>query len=281
MGCGEANALRSILLHSNFELIPLRNALDQARFLPAGAQVSVTASPTRDLEDTIDLSRDLAAMGFEAVPHLAARMMRDRRHLAAILADLRRLEIGHVFVVGGDADQRGEFPDGLALLEAMVEIGHGLTRIGISGYPGGHAFIPDADLWDSLAAKQKFADYMVTQMCFDPEAIGAFVQACRSKGITLPVRFGLPGVVPIHKLAVIAARLGVGPSMRFLSKHTSLLGKLVRPGGYAPDELIRRLVPTIMNPEADIHGFHIYTFNEVQSTEAWRQRMLTELDHLN
>lgn len=278
MDPGAANALRHILLGSNFELIPLKNVMDQTGFLPAGAQVSVTASPTRDLDDTIDLSRDLAAMGFEVVPHLAARMTRDRQHLTAILEDLRKLEIGHVFVVGGDADQRGDFFDGLAMLEAMVEIGHDLTRIGISGYPEGHAFIPDEDLWDSLAAKQKYADYMVTQMCFDPEAITAFVQACRSKGITLPVLIGLPGVVPIRKLATIAARLGVGPSIHFLSKHTGLLGKLVRPGGYAPDELIRRLVPTIMHPEADIRGFHIYTFNEVKSTEAWRCRMLAELE---
>jgi methylenetetrahydrofolate reductase (NADPH) len=241
----------------------------------------VTASPAGDLEDTIDLSRDLAALGFEVVPHLAARMTRDRRHLSDILEELRKLDIGRVFVVGGDADQRGDFPDGLALLEAMVEIGHGLTRIGIAGYPEGHAFIPDEDLWDSLAAKQRYANYMVTQMCFDPEAITAFVQACRSKGITLPVLIGLPGVAPIRKLATIAARLGVGPSIQFLSKHTSMLGRLVRPDGYAPDELIRQMIPTIMHPEADIRGFHIYTFNQVQSTEAWRQRMLAELDNYN
>ena len=99
----------------------------------------------------------------------------------------------------------------------------------------------------------------------------------RNEGITLPVYIGLPGVAPLRKLMSISARIGVGPSIRFLSHHASLLGKLVRPGGYAPDELIRQLTPTIMDPEAAIQGFHIYTFNQVETTEAWRQQMLAEL----
>ena len=105
---------------------------------------------------------------------------------------------------------------------------------------------------------------------------GAVIDAFGNR-ITLPVYIGLPGVAPLRKLMSISARIGVGPSIRFLSHHASLLGKLVRPGGYAPDELIRQLTPTIMDPEAAIQGFHIYTFNQVETTEAWRQQMLAEL----
>ena len=39
-----------------FELIPLKNAMDQAAHLPAGATVSVTASPTKGLEATVELA---------------------------------------------------------------------------------------------------------------------------------------------------------------------------------------------------------------------------------
>ena len=272
-----AAALGAILHGSNFELIPLKNVMEQAGFLPPGAQVSVTASPAKDQDDTIDLSEELAGMGFEVVPHLSARMTLDREHLAGMLERIDKREIGHAFVVGGDADQRGEFYDGLQLLEAMSEIGHGLTRIGIPCYPEGHHVIPDANLWEALSEKQQYADYMVTQMCFDPTAISEFIRTSRERGITLPVLIGLPGVAPIHRLATIAARIGVGQSVRFLSHHTSLLGRLVRPGGYAPDELIRRLGPTIMDSAADIRGFHIYTFNQVETTEEWRRRMLAEL----
>lgn len=273
----DAALLSETLRGSNFELIPLKNVMDQASYLPPGAQVSVTASPAKDLDDTIDLSENLQDKGFEVVPHLSARMTIDRSHLAGILGRIDDRRITNAFVVGGDADQRGEYYDGLELLEAMAEIGHGLTRIGIPCYPEGHGVIGDDTLWQALEDKQPHAHYMVTQMCFDPDAIASFIEQARARGITLPILIGLPGVAPIRKLITISTRIGVGPSLKFLSQHTSLLGKLVRPGGYAPDELILRLLPTISDPTAAITGFHIYSFNQVETTEAWRQRMLEEL----
>ena len=74
-------------------------------------------------------------------------------------------------MVGGDAKEPGDYPDGLSLLRAMAEIGHPLAEIGIPAYPQGHAFIPDAPLLDALRAKAAFASYMTTQLCFDPVAI--------------------------------------------------------------------------------------------------------------
>ena len=48
-----AAALAGILRAPTFELVPLKNALDQAEFLPAGATVSVTASPAKGIEATV------------------------------------------------------------------------------------------------------------------------------------------------------------------------------------------------------------------------------------
>jgi hypothetical protein len=45
MDPGATNALRHILLGSNYELIPLKNVMDQAGFLPAGAQVLMAPCP--------------------------------------------------------------------------------------------------------------------------------------------------------------------------------------------------------------------------------------------
>ena len=126
-----------------FELVPLKNALDQAAFLPAGATVSVTASPAKGIEATVALCEQLQARGFRAVPHLSARMIRDRAHLADLIAWLEGAGVDRAFVVGGDAKEPGDYPDGLSLLRAMAEIGHPLAEIGIPGYPQGHAFIAD------------------------------------------------------------------------------------------------------------------------------------------
>ena len=154
-----------------FELVPLKNALDQSEFLPPGATVSVTASPAKGIEATVALCEQLQARGFRAVPHLSARMIRDRAHLSELIAWLEGAGVDRAFVVGGDAKEPGDYPDGLALLRAMAEIGHPLAEIGIPAYPQGHAFIADGPLLEALRAKAAFASYMTTQLCFDPTAI--------------------------------------------------------------------------------------------------------------
>ena len=188
-----SEALAGILRAPTFELVPLKNVLDQAEFLPAGATVSVTASPAKGIEATVALCEQLQAKGFRAVPHLSARMIRDRGHLSELIAWLEGAGVDRAFVVGGDAKEPGDYPDGLSLLRAMAEIGHPLAEIGIPAYPQGHAFIADAPLLEALRAKAAFASYMTTQLCFDPNAIASWLTARRAEGITLPVHLGLPG----------------------------------------------------------------------------------------
>ena len=130
-----AAALADVLRAPTFELVPLKNALDQADFLPPAATVSVTASPAKGIEATVALCEQLQARGFRAVPHLSARMIRDRAHLSELIAWLEGAGVDRAFVVGGDAKEPGDYPDGLSLLRAMAEIGHPLTEIGIPAYP--------------------------------------------------------------------------------------------------------------------------------------------------
>jgi methylenetetrahydrofolate reductase (NADPH) len=272
-------ALAGLLRKPTFELIPLRNAFDIAAGLPAGATISVTASPTRGLEATVELCERLQGAGFRPVPHLSARMVRDREHLRDLLAGLEGAGVDRAFVVGGDEKEPGEFVDGLALLRAMAEIGHPLTEIGIPGYPQGHAFIADGPLLDALRAKAPFASYVTTQLCFDPEAIAGWVRARRAEGLTLPVHVGIPGVAEPQKLLAISARIGVADTHRFLAKNIRFVARLVRSGGfYRPDALLAGLAPFVLESEAGIVALHLYTFNAVESFEAWRGSYLASLE---
>ena len=271
------DALARVLAAPTFEVIPLRNVDAEAAFLPAGATVSVTASPAKGLEATVELGERLAGQGFRVVAHLSARMVRDRAHLRDLLTGLRAAGVDRAFVVGGDATDPGEFVDGLSLLRAMAEVGHHLTEIGIPSYPEGHPVIPADRLLGALAEKQPYADYMTTQMCFDPRAIATWLAARRADGITLPVHIGLPGVADLRRLIEISARIGVADSRRFLAKNTGLVRHLVRPGGYHPDALLEGLAPTLADPAADIRDLHVYTFNQVETTELWRLRYLATL----
>jgi methylenetetrahydrofolate reductase (NADPH) len=274
----QSAALARVLQAPTFELIPLKTSMDQAALLPPGATVSVTASPAKGIEATVALCEQLQAHGFRAVPHVSARMIRDRAHLADLIAWLEGAGVDRAFVVGGDAKEPGAYPDGLSLLREMAEIGHPLSEIGIPGYPQGHAFIADGPLLEALRAKTAFASYITTQLCFDPLAIGGWIAARRAEGIALPVHVGVPGVAEPQKLLAIAARIGVADTHRFLVKNIRFVTRLVRSGGfYRPDGLLEGLTPNLASPAAGIEGLHIYTFNAVEATERWRRSTLATL----
>ena len=178
-------------------------------------------------------------------------MVRDRAHLADLIAWLEGAGVDRAFVVGGDAKEPGDFPDGLSLLRAMHDIGHPLSEIGIPCYPQGHAFIADRLLLDALREKAAYASYMTTQLCFDPGAIATWLAARRADGLALPVHIGVPGVAEPHKLLAISARIGVADTHRFLTKNIRFVARLMRTGGfYRPDGLLEGLAPHVADPAA-------------------------------
>ena len=273
----EREAIARLVRRPLFELIPLRDALERAEALPAGAATTVTASPSHGIEATIDLCEGLKTRGHEATPHLAAHMVRDRAHLAELLDRCRSAGIRSAFVVGGDAKDRGEIHDGLALIRSMEELDHPFTSIGVPGYPEGHPSIPSDALTSSLRAKQAHVTSMTTQMSFDPDAIATWIARMRIEGVTLPVHLGLPGAATMRKLATVGARIGVADSVRYLRKHRSLLGHVLK-RSFGPDALLEALAPTLADPTANVLALHLFTFNQVEATVAWQRRMLEELD---
>ena len=278
LGPAARAAVADLLRSPTFELIPLKHVMDQAAFIPPGATVSVTASPTKGLEATVETACLLQAEGFRVVPHLSARMVRDRAHLVDLVEALRAGGVTRAFVVGGDEKEPGDYPDGLALLRDLAEVGHPFERIGIPAYPQGHAFIADGPLLEALHAKAAFADYVTTQLCFDPAAIASWIAARRAEGMTLPVHIGVPGVAEPQKLLTLAARIGVADTHRFLAKNVRFVARLARSGGfYRPDALMEGIAPTLTDRSAGVDGFHLYLFNAVEATERWRRAKLASL----
>ena len=259
-------ALAAVTGDIQWEVLPLSGVAEQTSHLPVGARVTVTCAPARGIDPTVDLAVSLAGRGFVAVPHLAARQIHGHGHLTEVLDRLAAAGVDEAFVVGGDATEpAGPFTDGLTALEAMASRGHGLSRLGVPAYPEGHDHIDDETLWQSLKAKQAHADYIVTQMCFDSAAICDWVAAARQRGISVPVYAGVPGVVDPATLLRISRRIGIGDSLRFLRGNRRVMGSLVRPGGYRPDELLRGLADRV-GQGCDLSGLHVYTFNRVGPT---------------
>jgi methylenetetrahydrofolate reductase (NADPH) len=274
----QRQALRRLLTQVRYELIPLKDAQARAHLLPAQASVSVTASPAHGMEATLALAEWLQARAHRAMPHLSARLIRDRAHLSDLLQRARQTGITQAFVVGGDPGPTEGLRDGVTLLRAMHEIGHPFQHIGVPAYPEGHPAISGEVLLDALRAKSTFAHSMTTQMSFDAEAVSSWIVRTRGSGITLPLYLGVPGVLEPHRLVSIAGRIGVAGSARFLTKNRGLVRALLRPRAFTPESLLASLAPAIAAPEAAIAGLHLFTFNQVAPTVAWIRQAVERLE---
>ncbi|MCY3608652.1 MAG: methylenetetrahydrofolate reductase [Acidimicrobiaceae bacterium] len=277
----DASGRRRLLQHAQWELIPLRNLAEQLPHLPPQSPVSVTASASKTLEDTLDLTAELCALGHHPVPHVAARMVTSRDHLEELLGRIESMGLSEIFLVGGDvASPAGPFDSAVRLLEALREISHSLVHIGVTSYPEGHALITDAVLHEALHVKQVLLaeagieGHAATQMCFHPKAILEWLAAERDSGLNLPVHLGIPGAVDPARLLRIGTRLGVGASLRYLRKNTGAVARMLRPGGYDPSGLVDRVAPHA--ERLDIAGLHVFTFNAIADTVAWRESALAE-----
>ena len=268
---------RRLLANVRYELIPLKSARSQAQALPPGATVTVTASPAHGIDATLALAEWLQARQYQAVPHLSARLIRDRAHLRDVLQRARAAGITQAFVVGGDPTGAEGLRDGLTLLRAMHDIGHPFEAIGVPAYPEGHPSISDDELRRALEDKQPLAHSMTTQMSFDAAALASWLVATRAAGIRLPMYLGLPGAVELRKLMTIAARIGIAGTARYAAKNRRLIGALLFQRRYAPETLVGDLPPAMAAPEATITGLHLFTFNQVGETVAWTRRMSEQL----
>jgi methylenetetrahydrofolate reductase (NADPH) len=255
---------------TRFELLPIAGMQEAASALPEGGMVTVTCSPRHGLERTLGACEWLVGEGFRVVPHLAARLVQDRAHLERLLERLAGLGITDAFVVGGDAERAvGDYPHGLALLEAMAELPARPERIGVPAYPEGHPWLTEAGLQRDLEAKAGLADYAVTQLCFEAAPLLAWRERQQRLGLSLPVHAGIPGVMDPRRLLAIALRLGLGPSVRSLRRQSGWMKRLLRPSPYRPDALLQGLGPLLGDALTGFVGLHVYTFNRVGATRRW------------
>jgi methylenetetrahydrofolate reductase (NADPH) len=268
------------LLHSvRYEVLPAKATEDKVlAHVPRDVVVTVTASPVKGLEPTLDLATRLTAHGCRVVPHVPARLLRDDAHLKDVVDRLREAGVDDVFVPAGDADPpAGAYDGALPVLRRLSELGSPFAHVGITGYPESHPLIHDDLTIQAMWDKRAYATYIVSNLCFDPRVLGDWVGRIRRRDITLPVHLGVAGPVQRAKLLSMAAKIGVGESTRFLTKHASWFLRFATPGGYSPERLLTRSAGALSAPSAGVAGLHLFTFNQIAETERWRCAALDRL----
>lgn len=275
----DRDAMRDLVEHLHYEIVPMKS-IDQAiADLPANAHVSVTCSPAKGIAATQEYTDWLLALGHRPVPHFAGRLVEGPEHAAALARWTRERELPEVFVIAGDAPQpNGPYEGALPFIQDFLGADPGVSRLGITGYPDGHSLIDGDEVARQLHAKQEvLADagvggWISTQMCFDEAMIRTWIERERAAGIQLPIRLGVPGVVDRTRLMTMGTRLGIGASMRYLAKNRSTVMQLMSPTGFDPTDMV-----VAFASDADrlgIEALHSFTFNAVADTRSWQEAVI-------
>lgn len=251
-----------------FEVLPFKRAEEEAAQLPEPTRLTVTSSPRHGADHTVDCAVRLAGLGHTVIPHLAARAIRDETHLGRLLDRMAEAGIEEAFVIGGDDSEAvGEYASAGELLPLIRDR---VRTVGIAAYPEGHPQIDSDVLARALEEKSALADYVVTQMCFDPDSVLGWLKDTREQGVGLPVKIGLPGAVDRKRLLEVSMRIGVGPSVAYVRKQRGLLGLFRRPTSTA-EKMLDALSPCLEEPSLNMTGFHYYTLNALLDSWSWER----------
>ncbi len=252
-----------------------------AHRLPAGTEVFLNLFPKDGLEQQLEICRQVLALGFTVIPHLAARRARSRDDVRRVLERFTRdAGVQDFLIIAGDLKEPADdIRDSLDFVREIRSNDFGIRRIGISGYPEGHPTISDKDLSESQKEKITVLDelgivpFVTTQFSFEPAAIVRYCKELHARYPDLKIKIGLPGPAKLTTLIRFAQRCGVTSSMKkmkALSISTSL-------------RLLQR-VPPARQAEAigkyrleqnDNVTAHLFTFGGLEASLDWIDDALT------
>ena len=238
--------------------------------------IYITFLPGSDFAETATVAARLRREGFNPVPHFAARSIPNRAFAEQALARLSgEVGVDHVLLIGGAVNQPiGEFSDTMQLLDTGLFDRYGITRIGVAGHPEGSPDIPDEQVRAALEWKNMFAErtdaslYVVTQFCFEADPVIEWDRRIQAEGNRLPVYVGIPGLASLKALIGHARACGVGPSMRYLTRQTRNVARLLTVS--APDRLVTALATyRATDPDCGIRGVHLYPLGGLKKSADW------------
>ena len=248
--------------------------------LAKGTNVFIALIDPAEVDAQINACVILRGAGFEPIPHVPARFVRDDEDLKSrIGAFAEKAKVSTILCLGGGAPQPiGKYNSALQLMETGVFEANGLKRIGIAGHPEGNPDITkihgEAALLAALKSKQawlkekNFAGFIATQFLFDAGPLALWAGQLREHGIDLPLHVGVPGPATIKTLVRYAAMCGVGNSARFIRKQALNITKLLSVS--EPTEFVDQLALLHFDKsELAIAAPHLYPFGGFDKMFDW------------
>jgi methylenetetrahydrofolate reductase (NADPH) len=247
-----------------------------AALLPKSTSVAIAHFPNEDMTARVQAAVAVRRSGHVPIPHIAARRVASTVELTRFLDDLRQsdAEVDRLFVIAGDPDEPlGPYRDALALIETGGFESYDISSIGIAGYPDGHPRIATPELWSSLQKKvdaivaRQCEVEIVTQFSFDADAVLSWLGELRDRGISAPVKVGVPGPISLSGLLHFAARSGVSASKSALAKYGTSIRKVI--GTVGPLAFLEHLADGLEKRDYGHIALHFFTFGALEKTVDW------------
>ncbi len=249
----------------------------EADRVPRGTVISLPYLASEDDDARLTAARTVRALGLEPMPHLSARRVESR---AALERFLERAAgdagVERCLLIAGDlATPAGPFADSASIIQTGLLEQYGIKVVGIGGHPEGHPAMSSEERWQVLQRKcqgietRGMAPVIVTQFAFDADLVLAWLDALRTRGITVPVLVGVPGPASISRLLRYAAMCGVGASASMLARYGISIGRLLGTAG--PEVFVDRLVKGLTSAHGPVSP-HFYPFGGVAPSLDWMAR---------
>ena len=215
-------------------------------------------------EKTLATVQDIAALGFEAAPHLSC-VGSTAASISEILATYRAQGIRRLVALRGDLPSgtatAGEFRYARDLIEFIRKTQGDDWFIEAAAYPEYHPQQRYAkrDLEHFAAKMGAGANSAITQFFFNPDAYFHFVDEARLLGVTAPI---VAGIMPIHnyaRIAQFAQRDGIEIPRWVALKMEGYMDDAASVRAFGID-VVARLCERLIAGGAP--GIHFYTLNQ-------------------
>ena len=241
----------------------------------------MTYLPNEESSRVIETSKKLTNEGYDVIPHLPARTMKNISDLERYIGNLSEIAgCKKILVIGGGGKQKGDISSSIDVLKTELLSKYSFQEVGLAGHPEGNPDISDVEMDKAIIEKNAFAldtdlkVYLATQFFFEATSLINWEQKLKSLNNNLDIHAGIPGPASLKTLIGFATSCGIGNSIRFLSKQAMNIAKLATTR--TPDKLIADLADyKQLNPSSKLTKLHFYAFGGINKTSEWLQDITT------
>lgn len=267
--------LKSLFLNSSFEMSPKLSLLERIESFDESTKFSIVSSHKKGVDATLDFTKYLVDKKRSVIPHLAARSVRDKKHVSEIIGTINDLNIKEVFILGGDNKiPVGIYDSAADFMCDFLKVNKSVEKIRITGYPEGHPAIPLVALNFHLKRKLDIArSYGIetsisTQICYDPEVTSSWMEIVMDNlKSRLKFNIGTPIPTTYPNLIKYSLYSGVGPSISFIQKlgieNAINLANFDTTGFMDSVSRIKFF--------SEVNSFHFFTFDDLDNAQTLKK----------